>query len=128
MELTVYFDSVKNIVIAEPIAEVTTDNVRETIKQSLVISKEHNCDFLLFDTRKCYLGQSIIEGFEAMSKIGESIGMSPKYKYAIVYNPANYPEERAKFIENVVTNRLSNAFKFFANMEEAIMWLEKFRK
>ena len=128
MELTIYFDDVNKILVTNPIGEVTTENVKETIKQALAISKEHNCEFLLFDTRKCYLGQSLIEGFEAMSKIGESIGMSPKYKCAIVYNPVNYPEERAKFIENVVTNRLSNAFKFFTNLEEAILWLEKFRK
>ncbi len=128
MELSAYYDNSKNIVFAKPVGEVTTENVKETKRKVLELSTINNCNFLLFDTIQCFLGQSIIEAFEAMSKIGETFGLTAKQKCAIVYDPNNYPEERAKFIENVVTNRTSNAFKFFTNSEDAISWLNKFRK
>jgi len=128
MELTVYFDDANKILVAKPLGEVTTENVKETTKQAIELSKKYNCNYLLFDIRQCFEAQSIIQGFESMSKIGETTGLTALQKCACVYDPKNYPEERAKFIENVVTNRLSNAFKFFTNPEEAISWLNKIRK
>jgi hypothetical protein len=128
MDLETYYDNGNNIVVAKPIGEVTTDKVKETSKKVLELSRNYNCNFLLFDMRLCSEGQSIIRGFESMSKLGETTGLTSLHKCAFVYDPENYPEERAKFIENVVTNRASNAFKFFTNYEEALTWLNKLRK
>ncbi len=127
MELTAYYDNDNKIVFAKPIGEVTTINAKETTKKALELSKEYNCNSLLFDIRQCFLGQSIIEGFEAMSKIGETIGLTSNYKCAVVYDPNNFPDERANFIENVVKNRTNYNFKLFTGPEEALTWLDKFK-
>ena len=124
MELSVYYDERKNIVVAIPVGSVTTDNVKKTIVKALEISKKNNCLDLLFDISKCQVDRGIIEGFNDMQNVQQLTGITFMHKCAVIYNPEIYPDERARFIENVVTNRPNPDYKMFTNSEEAIKWLK----
>jgi len=127
MELTVFYDKDKDIVVARPHAEITMDNIRVTVMKALELSNEYNCNYFLFDLRKCPSGQSLIEGFWGMQDMKQSTGLMLHHCCAVIYNPKLYPEERALFIENVVANRINPTLKMFKNPDEAMKWLREKR-
>lgn len=124
MQLFGYYDTSRDIVAIRAVGPVTKENARKTAQEALELSRQNNCFRLLFDLRECEEGQSIIRGFETMENMEKSIGLSSDYKCAVVYDPEKYSPERAKFIENVATNRPNPAFRMFTNMDQAIHWLK----
>ncbi len=128
MEITVDYDRDQDIVITRPVAEITKENVRLAVKKALEISKRNNCYNLLFDTRKCPVGHTLVEGFLTMRDMKQNIGLSYNYKVAVLYNPSTYPESRANFIETIVSNRANPPFKMFRNKSNAIKWLKEIKQ
>ncbi|MDH5414206.1 MAG: hypothetical protein OEW87_08710 [Flavobacteriaceae bacterium] len=51
--------------------------------------------------------------------------MTVSHRTAILYDFNIYPNERARFIENVVSNRANPQLSYFSDMKEAIEWLKK---
>lgn len=125
MELTAHYDKDMEIIVATPIGEVINDNIMVTVSKALELSEHHKCNHLLFDIRNCPINQSMTEAFELMSEANEKLGLTFKHFTAVVYDPKNFPTERAEFIENVVFNRGNPFFKMFVNRDEAIEWLKK---
>lgn len=125
MELSARYDSKTNIIVATPIGEVTNENIIATIAKGLELSKQYNCNLLLFDISKCQIGQSLMDGFNLMSDLNKNTGLTVSHRTAIFYDFNIYPNERARFIENVVSNRANPRLRYFTDMKEAIEWLQK---
>jgi hypothetical protein len=125
MELSARYDSESDVIIATPIGEVTKGNIIVTIAKGLELSKQYNCNLLLFDISKCKIGQSLIEGFNLMRDLNKNTGLTVSHRTAILYDFNIYPNERARFIENVVSNRANPRLRYFTEMKEAIDWLKK---
>jgi hypothetical protein len=125
MELEINYDKENHVVIAVPRSDITSENVISTASKVLEFSKQHDCDYLLFDIRNCKEAQPLIEGYNTMQNIGKSTGLKPHHKCAIVYNPLKYSDQRAQFIENVVANRPNPLLRIFTSMEEAYKWLKE---
>ena len=125
MKLTAYYDRENEVVFAVADGQVTTENLKATTRKALELSKKHNCYHLLFDITKCTESQSILQGFLDMENMEKTTGLTFKHKCAVIYNPAIYPNERARFIENVVTNRINPDFKMFTRQQKALAWLRK---
>lgn len=123
MELTITYNPEQQLVISTPIGPINKGNVLKTFEQTLKIAHKENCFNLLFDIRQCPLGQSMADGLTLMSNLTSISGMTFKHRSALVFNPENYPTERAEFIENVVNNRANPAYRVFIDMEKAIVWL-----
>jgi hypothetical protein len=73
----------------------------------------------------CPEGQSIFQGFTDMQNLQLTTGITYRHRCAIVYNPDLYTEERARFIETVVTNRPNPVFRMFTNKRDAMKWLKE---
>lgn len=115
------------IIVTTPVAKITVENVRTTVDKALMLSKKHNCNLLLFDIRGCPVGQTLLDGFQGMSSMKESVGLNYNYKIAVIYDPKIYPRERAEFIENVVANRANPKFRMFTDFKEGESWLLKYK-
>ena len=100
-KLKVLYDDALNIVIAEAEGMVTGDNVRKTIFEALECDKAHNCKTVLVDITRCKVNTLYLDAFMSMHRMAEKYSISPGYKFAVVFNPDNYPEERARFIEAI---------------------------
>jgi hypothetical protein len=124
MELNLYFDVENGIIVTKAVGEVINENVKKTINEAFELSTKHNCTKLLFDISGCSETQPIAEGFHFMKDGLMNAGLTLNHKCAVFYNPEIYPEERAKFIENVVTNRANPKFKVFKQFNEAAEWLK----
>ena len=127
MKLSVIYDKDNEIIIAKPVGNITKENVKATAMKALELSKKCDCDYLLFDVRKCPVAQSDVEGFFLMKNMEETTGLTLKHRVAIVYDPALYPKERAQFIENVVVNRINPVYKMFMSIEDALLWLKNLK-
>ncbi len=125
MKLNLYFDVENGIIVTKAVGAAITENVKITMKKALELSKEHDCTKILFDISKCGEAQPIAEGFHFMKDGFMLLGYTPTHKCAVFYNPEIYPEERAKFIENVVTNRANPMFKVFKQFDDAAEWLKE---
>lgn len=128
IEVTAYYNEEYGIIITTPVAEVTMENVRTTVKEAMKLSEVHKCNLLLFDIRNCPIRQTLLDGFQGMSNMKDSMGLDYSYKIAVVYDPGIYPKERAEFIETVVTNRANPKYKMFTDIEEGMVWLLKYKK
>lgn len=128
MELDVYYSTEHSIVIARPIGPVSRENVTKTIKRAMEVCKEHSCNYGLFDIRKCPVGQSMAQGFDLMQNLEKAFGVSIDFKMAVVYDPSLYPDDRARFIENVVVNRVNASYRMLKSMDEALAWLQEGRE
>src|SRR5262245_25567237 len=106
MKLETYYDSKNGIIVASAIGEITNENVKITLKEAMELSKQNNCLRILFDITGCSEPQPLIYGYQQMKDGLISEGLSLKHVCAVVYNPVTYPEDRAGFIENVVSNRM----------------------
>jgi len=125
MNISICYDEAEKAVIATPADEINNENVRLAASKALELSREHDCRRILFDIRKCTIGQTQIEAFFFMKEMGEKAGFSVEQRIAIVYDPELYPAERAEFIENVVVNRVNPPFRMFTSMGEALRWLKR---
>lgn len=126
MELTSHYDRKKKIISVCLIGDITIDYIKYSVDRALELSAKHKCNLLLFDIRKCKENQSLIEAFGLMQNTTASLGFSFEHKVAVVYDPENYSEERADFVENVVVNRPNPHFKFFLSLNVAEKWLKHF--
>ncbi|MCF8462074.1 MAG: hypothetical protein K9G46_15235 [Flavobacteriales bacterium] len=123
MELTVTYNLEQHIVIATPIGVINKKNVLKTFVEALKLSKKESCFNLLFDIRLCPLGQSMTDGLRLMSNLTSIPGMTFRHRTAVVFNPENYPIDRATFIENVINNRANPAYRVFTTIDAATKWL-----
>jgi hypothetical protein len=123
MELTLSFDSTADMVLAKPIGEVTTENVLDASKKTFEFAQRHDCRRVLFDITACAEAQSLLEGFQVMGAFGSATGFSVHHRLAVFYDPAIYPNTRAKFIEDVVYNRPNPQLRMFDSREAALGWL-----
>jgi len=60
-----------------------------------------------------------------MSDLNKNTGLTVSHRTAIFYDFNIYPNERARFIENVVSNKANPRLRYFTDMKEAIEWLKK---
>jgi len=127
MDLTLKFEKENGIIISRPRAPINKENVWQTLAKTVEYSKSHNCYLLLFDIRQCSVDRPLMEGFFDMQNLLQIKGVSIKHKMAILYDPSLYPEERARFIENVVVNRPNPTYRMFDDKKEAIRWLLEFK-
>lgn len=123
MNITYHFDEENKIIVITPIGQVNYHNVKETTSVALEVSKQKKCFLLLFDIRKCPVGQGISEAFETIKDLDDVLGLSFLHKTAVIFDPSIYPKERASFIELVVTNRPNPKYKMFSNYEHGVSWL-----
>lgn len=126
VDLNIYHDKQNGIIVTEATGPLTTESVRNGIENALICSREHTCELLLFDLRKCTVERPILEGFIDIHDLMRFEGLTFRHKLAIIYNPVLYPEDRARFIENVVVNRPNPPFRMFREKKEAIAWLKEF--
>jgi len=124
MEVTVYYDNESDVVVTVPKGDITTENVKTGASKALELSKEHNCNYMLFDIRECREAQPVVQGYYDMQDVEKTTGISKHHKCAIVYDPVKYPDDRAQFIENVVSNRPNPMFKMFTSTEDAHSWIQ----
>jgi hypothetical protein len=124
MEFVTEFDEVNKIVITEGTGEVNSEYVRTAAAEAMKIAGEHDCHNFLFDIRPAYVVRSLVAGFQDMSNLGETTGLSLRDRVAVLFSPSSYPEDRARFIENVVTNRSNPVYKMFTDKQSAIDWLK----
>ena len=123
MELTVTYNAEQQIVVATPIGSMNKANVLKTFNEALKLSNKENCFSLLFDIRMCPLNQTQTEALSVMSDLTKLPGMTYRHRNAVVFNPENYPADRAEFIENVVNNRANPAYRVFTTIDSAKEWL-----
>ena len=128
MELTTYYDTDNQVVVLEAEGPVTRENIKVTARKALELSNTHICNYILFDLTKCPESQSIFQGYDAMKNMELTTGITRNLKCAVVYNPSIYPEERAKFIENVVMNRPNPFYSMFTSRQDAFVWLKSYKK
>ena len=124
MELVSKYDEVNNVVITEGSGEVDSEFVRSAALRAKKVAVDFDCHHFLFDIRKCYVMRSLVAGFQDMSNLGETTGLSLRDRVAVLFSPSSYPEDRARFIENVVTNRSNPVYKMFTDKQSAIDWLK----
>lgn len=127
MEITSYYDTKNGVVYTTPVGEVRIDNVKATAKKALELAIKHRCKLLLFDIRNCPVKQTLLEGFQSMQNVKETLGFDNTYWIAIVYNPDIYPEDRAQFIETVVANRANPKYRMFKEADDAYSWLREYK-
>ncbi len=123
MELNITYLEEYNVMEATPVADITKENVWRTIKETLVACRQHECFNILYDIRKCKLGQSTAQSLATMGDLRQLPGMTFRHRTAVVYNPELYPTERAEFVENVVNNRANPAYRIFLDKRAALKWL-----
>lgn len=124
MKIEIIHSVADNIVIAIPEADVKRENVKKTVLETMRFSKNVQCGYILFDIRKCEVGQSIIDGFTDMVGFGENFGVPDNYIIAVVYNKETYPADRAEFIESVTNTLMNPTYRMFAEYDQAISWLK----
>lgn len=124
MQITATFDPENRIVITKVSALITNVNIRLTVERALAEAQKFKCEYLLFDVRECTPGQTMTEAFKGMEDMRSTMGMGVTYRSAVVFNPENYPVERAMFIENVVANRPNPLLRMFTDINMAIEWLK----
>jgi hypothetical protein len=127
IEVTSLYNEEQGIIITTPVGEITMENVKTTVNEALKLSKVHHCNLLLFDIRKCSARQTLLDGFQGMRDMKSTTGLDYGHKIAVIYNPQFYPEERAQFIENVVTNRANPKFRMFTDIAEGTNWLLNYK-
>ena len=125
MEHSVKYDSEKHVVITNATGPLSSENIREMARVSRVEAEKYICYNLLVNITECSISRSMLDAFMDMQYFMEISGLSVNYKCAILYDPVTYPEDRAKFIETVVTNRPNPRFKMVMSYEEAFHWLNQ---
>ena len=128
LKLTSSFDEKNELVITVPIGEVNSENVIKTVKKALEVSEEKSCPFLLFDISKCELDRPFIDGFNDMVSFGQKTGLSLKHSVAVVYDPNNYPEERAEFIQSVANTMTDTNYRMFKDYDSALHWMQELQE
>jgi hypothetical protein len=64
--------------------------------KALEVSKQHNCNFMLFDIRECREAQPIVQGYY-ICRIWKNNRISKFHKCAIVYDRLNTPGRGAVY-------------------------------
>ena len=113
-----------NIVIAKPIASITAHNVKKTLHKAIPIANSKNCNSILVDITDCPIGETLLEGFNLMSNFSTNTNTPLDFKIAVLFNPKLYPEERALFIEEIVSQKPNSTFRVFSDRFFAINWLK----
>ena len=127
MELSAIFNKKEHIIFVRGAGQVNTEVVLNAVGKALKISQKENCEFLFFDIRECHVGQSFLQSFTDMSKLGESTGLTEQHVIAVLYNPEIYPSDRATLIENVITTTANFPYRMFADENDAMEWVRKVR-
>ena len=123
MTIEAHYDTSAHMIIIRVVADVAAENVKLTVQKGLELSQQHNCNNMLFDIRQCVPAQSEAQGFFLMENTAKTLGLLPKHRVAVVYNPSFYPAERAAFIENVTANRPNPTLRMFTDTQAAVTWL-----
>jgi len=123
-QVKVEYDTSNNWVEIHFQGEMKANIAVSTLSKGIKLCEEKSCTRILFDARDIVLTETFMGGYDLAKHFSEKTCLGHEYKCCVIYDPRNYPSDRAETMETVAMNWGNFQLRMFSDLKLGVEWLK----